>query len=196
MLFELFSSFFLIQSALSLTHLRNCKLKNTALFTSKHSASFFGAFIENGGITESQKKAAQFQKSLNLNIGQVVTEEEKSFKNGKDLRKSRNKNLKEVFKTQDVTVKLVPELPQRKKTKDEIGAVINCLNLCNESKAREELSEEERLGLINWEKFDFIAMDIIKDYHNENVRNKLKNWMMFHRRKNDIKFDGQNWSWS
>ena len=160
------------------------------IFASKHHASY-GVFIDSMDVLKEQK-ITNFQKQFNLedNFDDEVSE----FKSGTDLRKNRFRDLQAVKSLQSpVKIQVVPHTSKR--SNEEIDTIVTCLNLSYGMKERSELSEEERVGLIDWEKFDEIASDRIGSEYLSS-RTKLKNWILFHRKKNDISFQQDKFVWT
>lgn len=83
----------------------------------------------------------------------------------------------------------------RKWSDTEIMAVIQCLNKSYKGKDRSELTDEERVGLIDWLEFDLHASDLIDDYENDKTRKKVRSWIDYHRGKKEIMFDFDTWKW-
>ena len=167
------------------------EIRCSPLFVSKHHASY-GVFIDSMDVLKEQK-ITNFQKQFNLEEDNF-DEEVSSFKSGTDLRKNRFRNLQEVKSLQSpVKIHVVPHTS--KKSYEEIDTIITCLNLSYGMKERSELSEEERVGLIDWEKFDEIASDRLgSEYLSSSA--KLKNWILFHRKKKDISFQQNTFVWT
>jgi hypothetical protein len=62
-------------------------------------------------------------------------------------------------------------------------------------RSREELSDEQRVGVIDWSIFDMHAEELSADYALEEsrVRTKVMSWINYHRRKKDIRFEYDVW---
>ena len=190
--FFLLPVFPLIFSAYTLN--RIFEIRCSPLFASKHHASY-GVFIDSMDVLKEQK-ITNFQKQFNLEEG-TFDDEVSSFKSGPDLRTSRFRDLEEVKSLQS-PVKIQVESRTSKNTKEEIDNIIACLNLSFGMKERSELSDEERVGLIDWEKFDEIASKRIgSEYLSApGFRTTLKNWIQFHRKKKDISFQQNIFMWT
>ena len=145
-------------------------------------------------------KIIEFQKREVLDIESIMSDESlNTFKSGSDLRKERNRDLKAVKRDQQpkITNSLLDN-KQSKKNKDEIDAIISCLNAAHQLKLPSASIEEKTLGIIDWNLFDKVALDVITNYSEISIKNKLYNWIKFHLRKGDIAFDIVllSWSWT
>lgn len=166
--------------------------KITAIFASKHHASY-GVFIDSMNVLQ-EKKVANFQSNFNLADYQ---NESAALISGVDLRKNREKNLRKVKSSQDPVIPFKPLTRTPKKGKDEIEKIVECLNMCFEIKDNAELSEEERVGLINWDKFDEVGRQQLGEvYEQPGFKSKLRNWINFHRKKGDIAFTERKFVWT
>ena len=62
---------------------------------------------------------------------------------------------------------------------------------------REELTDEERVGVVNWDEFSKIAMTDITGYAEDlKFQRKLISWIQYHIRKGDILFKETKWVWN
>ena len=83
----------------------------------------------------------------------------------------------------------------RKYDDEVIANIIKCLNLSYGNKPREELSNEQRLGIVDWSEFDIYAEDTLNNYDDMKGREKIISWIKFHIRKRDIRFHYDAWIW-
>lgn len=162
------------------------------LFASKHHASY-GVFIDSYDRLK-DPKIKSFQSAFNA---EELEDKSIAHISGSDLRKRRVRNLKTVFDTQPEAIKFTPPKLSSKKSPEEVCAILDCLNKLYETKERNALNEEERAGLIDWNKFDVIAASYLNtaSYSGSN-RTKLINWIKFHVKKRDIKFVNDRFIWT
>mmetsp|Transcript_9872 Transcript_9872/g.13516 ORF Transcript_9872/g.13516 Transcript_9872/m.13516 type:complete len:194 (-) Transcript_9872:27-608(-) len=170
---------------------RHAERYSIELYVSKHHASY-GVFIDSMSSLKN-KKIVNFQNNFDINKIEKAVD---NFQSGLDLRKSRNRDLNEVLKTQEPVIPFQEPIRNPKKSSEEIKSIIECLNQSYGMKEREELNSEERVGLIDWSKFDSIAESAFGPlYHEGNFKVKLTNWIKFHRKKGDIVFDTNQFVW-
>lgn len=156
----------------------------TRTYGSKH-RSRYGLFTDT--LPTSKTKTKRLVDGIDL------PEEEEDVKTGAELRRSRIRNLKEAQKAIPEIEYRSPPGPTRNWSDEEINQAILCLNLTYGNKPREELSDEERVGLINWEVFDTHAAGVIPNYSDERTRKKVVSWILYHRKKMDIRYVGNSW---
>ena len=158
------------------------------LYGSKHHARY-GNFADSLPRTKSNKmKELETQLNIPKVEGDVTT--------GADLRRSRLRNLKEAQKAIPVIDYGSPEAKVRKWSDEEIERVIECLNLSYGKKKKSELSDEERVGVINWENFDLHASSLIPDYTAlPRTRKNIISWILYHRKKMDIRYVEAKGGW-
>jgi len=167
-------------------------VSSSQLSARKHLAVTYGGFLDSFARPR-PKKVVEIEERLGLDkIKEITTE------TGKAQRSQRTRDLKKVVETQGPAPDLHPIKPKRKWADDEISAVIQVLNKSYDYKAREDLSDEERLGVIDWSAFDLHAEELIPSYNDEEskTRSKVKSWLAYHRRKGDIIFDKETWVFS
>jgi hypothetical protein len=162
----------------------------TALCVAGRRQQQYGNFFDQENVDIKGKKSS-FQKSLNIDIENLVESTESSgYQSGDDLRKARERDLKTVKKEQEPVIPDTSQERSTKKTNEEIDRVIDCLNQSmGKGKSVGELTDNERVGLIDWAKFDAAAQGVIPDYVERGMQNTTRNWVEFHRKKNDIKFN-------
>jgi hypothetical protein len=114
---------------------------------------------------------------------------------GAELRSQRTRDLKLAVKENPVVENPNPE-PQRNWSDEEINQVIECLNLSYCGKTREELTDEQRVGVVNWSEFDKHAVAHIDDYESPKTKKRVTSWIQYHIKKSDIKFDYDKWVWA
>lgn len=185
--------FILIQ--LLLVHQTNAYFKSlsstsirpsTLLFGSKHHGRY-GNFAD--ALPRQQSKKVETLASQ-LNLPSKSTDES----TGAQLRSNRIRNLKIAQKSIPIIEYTSPPGATRNWSDDEINNCINILNLTYENKSREDLTDNERIGLIDWDKFDTFAMTMIPDYAtNERVKTKVISWILYHRKKMDIRLKVDTW---
>lgn len=142
------------------------------------------------------KKKKKFQGGLNFDVGDTLDEADlEQYEKGDDLRSARERKLAVVVAEQPEVIPDTTQTRTAKKTQDEIDTIIECLNLSiGKEKSTAELSDTERVGLVNWEAFDGHATLLVGDYVSDAVGvatpslTKLRNWVEFHRKKKDISF--------
>lgn len=185
-----------IRSSKVLNSIKTKYQSNFILYVSKHRASY-GQFLDTVPFKKiSNTKFDELKNNLDMKT-LIKSQDENTSKTGKELRKDRERDLIEAKKNIPVFDYSV-SLPQRKFTNEQIALIIDILNKSYGNKTREELSEKERLGMINWLEFDNIACDIYPDYDNDDgkIRKKLISWVRFHQEKREIKFEYDSWIWS
>jgi len=176
--------------AFSFGHQRIIRFRSTSLWARKHLAVTYGGFLD----SLPRRKPKKIQDLADkLGINEQVQKE--GAKTGDEQRSSREKDLKIVAKTQPETPNLHPPPKRRKWAEDEIALAIECLNGSYSMRSREELSDEQRVGVIDWSIFDMHAEELIADYALEEsrVRTKVMSWINYHRRKKDIRFEYDVW---
>lgn len=163
---------------------------STSLFARKHLAVTYGGFLDSMP-RKKPKKMVEVAERLGLdeevqNSGAIT---------GDEQRKERNRNLKTVKETQGPLPDLHPPTQKRKWSDDEIRTAIECLNRSYSMRSREELTEEQRIGVIDWSLFDMHAEELIPDYLLEGTktRTRVMSWINYHRRKLDIRFEHDRW---
>ena len=185
--------YILFSTSLAYNLIQFKKSADFSLLASKHRASY-GSFIDRLD-SKKIKKIDNFQKTLDIDV-ENLKEVESKFQSGDDLRKSRNRDLNEVKRDQKEVVRFSPLVPKSKRSKEDIDLILKCLNTSyGYPTTLEELTDDERVGLINWEEFDKAALQLIENYSDKQVQTKIKNWIIFHRRKNDIRFEIHEWIW-
>lgn len=158
-----------------------------SLLARKHRAFQFGNFVELPRPADPKK--VDIIKRLDL-------KEKTAIETGADLRKTRTRNLKVAITERPVEMELAMyprHILQRKWSESEIAEAIECLNLSYGKKSREELTESERIGVIDWDAFDVHASAIIPNYEDIQKRKKVYNWIKYHIKKKDIVFDFVVW---
>lgn len=165
-----------------------------ALGARKHLAVTYGNFLD-ALPRKKTKKIADLAEKLGIderlqNAGPAT---------GDEQRRERERNLKVVAKTQDPTPNLQAPPKRRKWSDEEVSVAIECLNRSYSKRSREELSDEQRVGVIDWSLFDLHAEELIEDYASDEesikVRSKVMSWIAYHRRKKDIRFEHDTWVW-
>lgn len=179
----------------------------TELFGSKHRGRY-NSFVDS--LPSKNKPSNPVHESILEKV-----QHEFDVKSGQELRKSRERNLKIVQKLQPPSSISPPPTPKRydraicvftfsfmnkftfhRKYDDELIAnIIKCLNSSYGHKPREELSKEQRLGIVDWSEFDIYAEDILNNYDNIKGRERIISWIKFHIRKRDIRFHYDTWIW-
>lgn len=162
-----------------------CRQALSRVYGSKH-RSRYGLFTDTLP-TGKPSKIKRMVEKIDLPEG------DESVKTGAELRRSRIRNLKEAQKAIPVVEYRSPPGQTRNWSDEEINQAILCLNLTYGNKAREELSDEERVGLINWELFDAHAATVIPNYSDERTRKKVISWILYHRKKMDIRYVQSQW---
>jgi len=133
------------------------------------------------------KKMEDLAKRLGVDKKEVFT-------TGREMRSGRERNLKVVFNTQPDAEPNLYGIKTRKWSQEQIDAVIESLNASYEWKPREKLSDEQRVGLIDWDAFAVQANNIISNYsEDEKIQKKIKQWIVFHREKKEIRFEHDTW---
>lgn len=173
--------------------LRDVMHRASKLFASKHKASS-GIFLD----TIKPARSLPDEKLLKeLNLGSLIkSQQDLDAITGSELRKNRDRNLKNMqfLPSFDYSV----PRKTRNMPDEQIMKIIQCLNLSYGGKSREELSDAERVGVINWADFDMHADEVIEGYaaEDEKLRKTLNGWIKYHRAKKDIVFDVDTWRWS
>ena len=165
-----------------------------ALGARKHLAVTYGNFLDALPRKKTKKITDLAEK---LGIDERV--QNAAPATGDEQRRERERNLKVVAKTQDPTPNLQAPPKRRKWSDEEVSVAIECLNRSYSRRSREELSEEQRVGVIDWSVFDLHAEELIADYASDEggikVRSKVMSWINYHRRKKDIRFEHDTWVW-
>lgn len=165
-----------------------------------------GAFIENlpqPTVLKGEKKEIMDRLAPMLNemdeekVGKSSRKGPGARGEGALLRRSRLRNLKEA-KIQSDSIVNIPPPPTtpRKWSQEDIANVIKCLNLSYGNRKREELTDKQRVGVIDWSMFDLHAEQIIPGYNQEEtpkVRSRVFSWVTFHVQKRDLRFDWDKW---
>lgn len=118
-------------------------------------------------------------------------------KTGAELKKARTRNLvkyKQENPYDVVRTQLKPFIFDQ----STINGVLKTLNLILNGRDKSQLSDAERVGVINWYSFHDIASVEIEDFDSdEKMREKLISWVKYHIRKGDIVFDLEKslWKW-
>lgn len=181
-------------SSLAYPIIKSIQTSKSALFVSKHH-SRYGQFLDTLPITN--RKDPKIERlTQQLNVNELITTMDKSYSKGSDLKKNSPKSLKTIKKLQPEPFNYFPELKQRKWSNEQIYQVIDILNQSYDHKERNELTDEERVGVIDWDKFDTIATLEIDNYMEDmKIRKKVKSWIIFHREKREILFQENAWIW-
>jgi len=115
------------------------------------------------------------------------------------LRRSRLRNLKEAKVQSDSIINVSPPpVTPRKWDEEDIANVVKCLNLSYGNRKREQLTDKQRLGIIDWAEFDLHAEQFIGGYNQDEspkVRGRVFSWVTFHVQKRDIRFNWDTWMW-
>lgn len=163
----------------------------TRLFARQHKAVTYGGFLD--GLARKRPKEM-------VDVGErlgISQETQVGVATGDDKRKERNRNLKQVTETQGPLPDLHPPQQKRKWSDLQISQAIEALNRSYGRVSREELTDEQRIGVIDWSKFDAHAADLIPNYTATGLRTRTKvvSWVAYHRRKKDIRFEHDKWIW-
>jgi len=127
---------------------------------------------------------------------QISDETVQGLEAGDDMRRKRNRDLKEVKENQGPVPNLQAPEKERNWSEEEIAAAIECLNRSYDKRSREELSDEQRIGVIDWSLFELHAEELIEGFTTtQKVRTKVIGWINFHRKKKDIRFEHDTWVW-
>lgn len=155
----------------------------------KHLAVTYGGFLD-GLPRKRPKEMVEVAERLSIN-----EDTQSGVVTGDDKRRERNRNLKQVTETQGPLPDLHPPAQKRKWTDLQISQAIECLNRSYGRVARELLTDEQRVGVIDWPKFDTHAAQLIPGYsvEGQRVRTKVVSWVAYHRRKKDIRFEVDRW---
>ncbi|KAJ1429272.1 hypothetical protein B484DRAFT_449513 [Ochromonadaceae sp. CCMP2298] len=146
-------------------------------------------------FSKKDPKIKGFQSRVITDLDNIISDSNgEEYQSGAELRKNRNRDLKEVRNTQDKPVVFIDDRTYNK-SPEYIEAIIRILNQSYGSKSRDELSEEERVGLIDWDKFDQEAGNVVESYLEGTTRSKIVHWVTFHRKKKDIVFEYDTWAW-
>lgn len=154
----------------------------TCLFARKHLA-YQGTFLDSLSRVKDPKKEEMYSR---LELSPSVD------KTGDEMRKGRNRDLKEAKRNSPFKIVTQPA-KYLKHSEEEILAIVTVLNACLAGKERNDLTTEERVGLINWTSFDENAVGKLDNYDEE--RKSIKSWIQYHVGKGDIKFEGVAWRW-
>ena len=161
---------------------------SSALFAGKHHARY-GNFLDAVPRPKDPKMEEVYER---LGIKESTSD---AMQTGDELRKNRTRNLKVA--QFEFPVVLEPVIQGvRKWSEDEVNTAMECLNLSYGKKTREELTDSERIGLIDWNEFDKHAMSLIKDYETPLARKKTVTWIKFHIKKRDVRFVTDTWMWA
>jgi len=141
-------------------------------------------------------KPEQSYKKLVSNIDDIISGIPNDVDNGATLRKSRERNLKIAESTLPTEDNSIPR-PQRKRSNTEIEIIVKCLNLSyGDVTSREDLTKEQRVGVIDWGLFDDHARQLIESYNESDiVRKRIKSWIKYHREKKEISLVDASWMW-
>ena len=169
-------------------NVRKPLLHSTELFAGKHHARY-GNFLDAVPRPKDPKMEEVYSR---LGIKESTSD---SMQTGDELRKNRTRNLK-VAQFEFPVILDPPIVMQRNWSEEEISTAMECLNLSYGKKSREELTDSERIGLINWSEFDKHAETLIKDYNIPLTKKKVVTWIKFHIKKRDVRLVVETWMWS
>lgn len=161
---------------------------SSKLFAGKHHARY-GNFLDAVPRPKDPKMEEVYER---LGIKASTSD---SMQTGDELRKNRTRNLK-VAQFEFPVVLDPPIITPRNWSEEEISVVIECLNKSYGELTRDQLSEGQRVGLIDWPEFDKHAINLVKDYDVAQVNKKVTSWVKFHIKKRDIRFVVDTWMWS
>jgi hypothetical protein len=168
---------------------RSVRSSSTALFGGSHRGRY-GNFLDILPRPKDPKKEELLER-----LGVKDIEKRAPSATGQEKRKDRERDLK-IAKAETPVIEYPVPLKKRNWSDEEIDTVIDCLNLSYGNKKREELSDKERIGLIDWSEFDMHAEERISDYSTPQVRNKVVSWIKYHIKKKEIRFDYDEWIFS
>jgi hypothetical protein len=161
----------------------------TQLHAGKHHAAY-GRFLDAAPRPKDKKMEALYDR-LGLKevakVDDVVT--------GAELRSQRTRDLK-LAVLENPIIPVPSQEPERNWSDDEINRAIECLNLSYGGKTREELSDEQRVGVVDWSEFDKHAATLIADYDSPKIKKRVTSWIKYHIKKTDINFNFDKWVWS
>jgi len=160
---------------------------NVCLYGSRHLGRY-GSFVDTFQRPKDKKMADMYQ-SLNLAPS--------TDKNGAELKKSRTRNLVK-YKQENPYDVIRTQLKPFRFDQSTIDGVLKTLNMILGGRDRSQLSDAERVGVINWYSFDEIANKEIENFETDGkMRDKLISWVKYHIRKGDIVFDLEKslWKW-
>jgi hypothetical protein len=160
----------------------------TKLFAGKHHARY-GNFLDAVPRPKDPKMEEVYAR---LGIKESTSDDKQT---GDELRKNRTRNLK-VAQFEFPVVLDPPIVMQRKWSDEEVDTAMECLNLSYGKKSRDELTDSERVGVINWAEFDKHAATLIKGYELPLTQKKVVTWIKFHIKKRDVRFVVDTWMWS
>jgi hypothetical protein len=172
----------------SLSSAKSQQLRNSMLFAGKHHARY-GNFLDAVPRPKDPKMEEVYER---LGIKESTSD---SKQTGDELRKNRTRNLK-VAQFEFPVILDPPIVMQRNWSEEEISTAIECLNLSYGKKAREELTDSERIGVINWSEFNKHALTLISGYETPLIQKKVSMWVKFHIKKRDVRFVVDTWMWS
>lgn len=164
-----------------------CKKLSFSLFGSRHLGRY-GSFVDTFQRPKN-KQMDEMYKTLNLPAS--------TDKNGAELKKGRERNLVKYKQENPYDVVRTPLKPF-KFDQSTVDGVLKTLNLIINGRDRSQLSDAERVGVINWFAFNEIANNEIEDFESDaKMRDKLISWVKYHIRKGDIVFDLEKcvWKW-
>jgi hypothetical protein len=160
------------------------------LFVSKHYARY-GQFLD----TVKRRKDDREKLLNNVLSDDELKKYQREATTGDELKKAKERNLK-IAQKQIPTFDYGSSMKTRKWSQDQINDVIECLNRSYNGKERSELTDEERVGVIDWFEFDKHADEVIESYaDDEKLRKKVKSWVEYHREKKEIRFENDTWLW-
>ena len=160
----------------------------TRLFAGKHHARY-GNFLDAVPRPKDPKMEEVYTR---LGIKESTSDDKQT---GDELRKNRTRNLK-VAQFEFPVILDPPIVMQRKWSDEEVATAMECLNLSYGKKSREELTDSERVGVINWSEFDKHAATLINGYEIPLTQKKVVTWIKFHIKKRDVRFVVDTWMWS
>jgi hypothetical protein len=172
----------------SLRSAKTQQLRNSKLFAGKHHARY-GNFLDAVPRPKDPKMEEVYER---LGIKESTSD---SKQTGDELRKNRTRNLK-VAQFEFPVILDPPIVMQRNWSEEEISTAIECLNLSYGKKAREDLTDSERIGVINWSEFNKHALTLISGYESPLIQKKVSMWVKYHIKKRDVRFVVDTWMWS
>lgn len=162
-------------------------MHNFALYGSRHLGRY-GSFVDT------------FQKPKNKQMDELYKNLEiptSTDKSGAELRRDRERNLVKYKQENPYDVIRTPLKPLNF-DQNTVNSVLKTLNMILNGRDKSQLSDAERVGVINWFAFEEIANTEIEDFQsNPKMREKLISWIKYHIRKDDIRFDLESsvWKW-
>ena len=172
----------------SLRSVKIQQLRDSKLYAGKHHARY-GNFLDAVPRPKDPKMEEVYER---LGIKESTSD---SKQTGDELRKNRTRNLK-VAQFEFPVILDPPIVMQRNWSEEEISTAIECLNLSYGKKAREELTDSERIGVINWSEFNKHALTLISGYESPLIQKKVSMWVKYHIKKRDVRFVVDTWMWS